>query len=226
MDLAQRVALVLIRLHPPAWRRRYADEVSALVEASPVSVRSVVDLARSGAGEWTRAGWRSVVIEPGQWPHPGRLAALWVLTALSYYAGIFIAQFVEAVYVAAVVLSYGMTDRALDVLSGRIDGVYYNVLPSLTPGIVVYVLVGLFLYFGLPALPVIAVARWSGLGRHFPFSTRLAVMVAFSTTAFWLPSSMPVFGGTVLGGWVLASGFFPRRPAAGPGANSTPMVNA
>lgn len=226
MTLARRVAFILIRLHPPAWRRRYADEVSALVEESPASFSSVLDLARSGVTQWTRATWRSVVIEPGRWPHPGRLVGLWLLTVMSYYAGIFIAQFVEAVYVGAVVLSYGMTDRAMEVLTGRIDGIYYNVLPPPVLGAVVYVLIGLFLVFGLPALAVIAAARWSGTGVRFPIATRAAVALSFSTVAFWLESGPPVLGGTLLAGWVLASAFFPRRPTIGPGASSTPMVHA
>jgi hypothetical protein len=226
MDLARRVALVLIRLHPPAWRRRYADEVSALVEQSPATPRSLVDLARSGAGEWTRAGWRSVVIAPGRWPHPGRVAGLSVLTVVALFVGTSLATFVEIAYYVSLLLSYGMPERAMEILAGQMNAFRPGTrLPPLSVVGIFDVFAFTFLWFGLPALPVIVGGRISGLGRRFPLTTRLAVALAFSTIAIWLLPARTI-AGTLFAGWVLASGFFPRRPAARPGANSTPMVNA
>jgi len=73
--------------------------------------------------------------------------------------------------------------------------------------------VAFFLWFILPALPVILVARMSGLGARYPLLTRVAVTLAFAALFIWLmpPRSM---AGALAAGWVFASGWFPRAPAA------------
>jgi hypothetical protein len=42
----------LLKLYPPAWRRRYEAEVAALLEESRGGTRSVVDVLRGAADAW------------------------------------------------------------------------------------------------------------------------------------------------------------------------------
>jgi hypothetical protein len=42
----------LIRLYPPAWRRRYGRELAELVATQPVSCRSAVDLVAGAVDAW------------------------------------------------------------------------------------------------------------------------------------------------------------------------------
>ena len=63
MNLARRAALVLIRLHPPAWRRRYGGEVSALVEVTSGGWRVPADLLWSAAHEWARTSREHAVLD-------------------------------------------------------------------------------------------------------------------------------------------------------------------
>lgn len=42
----------LLRLYPPAWRRRYEDEVAALLEEQRTGTRTVIDLIRGAADAW------------------------------------------------------------------------------------------------------------------------------------------------------------------------------
>ena len=42
----------LIRLYPPAWRRRYGRELAALLAAQPMSFRTGVDLVAGAVDAW------------------------------------------------------------------------------------------------------------------------------------------------------------------------------
>ena len=42
----------LIRLYPPAWRRRYGRELAELLAAQPVSFRTAVDLVAGAVDAW------------------------------------------------------------------------------------------------------------------------------------------------------------------------------
>jgi hypothetical protein len=42
----------LIRLYPPAWRRRYGRELAALLAAQPASFRTAVDLVAGAVDAW------------------------------------------------------------------------------------------------------------------------------------------------------------------------------
>ena len=53
--MRESLARRIVRSHPRAWRVRYEQEMLALLEASPVHWRTVVDLARGCASEWVRA---------------------------------------------------------------------------------------------------------------------------------------------------------------------------
>jgi hypothetical protein len=50
--MPNRVARWLVRHHPTWWRRRYQDEMLALIEQNPPDLEATVDLARSCAREW------------------------------------------------------------------------------------------------------------------------------------------------------------------------------
>lgn len=42
----------LLKLYPPAWRRRYEEEMAALLEEQRAGTRGVVDLIRGAADAW------------------------------------------------------------------------------------------------------------------------------------------------------------------------------
>jgi len=42
----------LLKLYPPAWRRRYEEEMAALLEEQRAGTRTVVDLIRGAADAW------------------------------------------------------------------------------------------------------------------------------------------------------------------------------
>ena len=90
----------LVGLYPPAWRRRYGDEMLAVLEADPVRARGRLDLLRgaldawlhppapsrvpaiaalAGGGLWTVAA-AGVVAQPVPPDWPGYLAEVVVLT--------------------------------------------------------------------------------------------------------------------------------------------------
>jgi hypothetical protein len=56
----------LVRLYPRAWRQRYGDELTALVESTSVSSRLVVDLLRGAAREWLRELAQPRRLTPGR----------------------------------------------------------------------------------------------------------------------------------------------------------------
>jgi hypothetical protein len=43
----------LLKIYPPAWRRRYEEEMAALLEEHRAGQRSVLDLLRGAADAWT-----------------------------------------------------------------------------------------------------------------------------------------------------------------------------
>jgi hypothetical protein len=93
-------AVSLVRLYPPAWRRRYGDEMLALLEVVPLRARERLDLVRgaldawlhpptpsrvpaiaalAGGGLWTVAA-AGVIAQPVPPDWPGYLAEIVVLT--------------------------------------------------------------------------------------------------------------------------------------------------
>lgn len=61
-------ATSLVRLYPPAWRRRYGDEMLALLEVGPLRSRVRLDLLRGAVDAW---------LHP---PTPSRVPAIAALT--------------------------------------------------------------------------------------------------------------------------------------------------
>ena len=55
-----RIARVIVRCYPAAWRRRYAEEMRSLLDETPSSWRSAADLTIGAIREWVapaHAGW-------------------------------------------------------------------------------------------------------------------------------------------------------------------------
>lgn len=73
---------LLLRLYPRAWRERYGEELSDLIDETGLTPRVAVDVARGAAREWTSqarlalAGGGTMVIGPA-WRHP----QMWALAA-------------------------------------------------------------------------------------------------------------------------------------------------
>ncbi len=92
---------LITRLYPRAWRERYGEELSDLIDETGISPRVAFDVARGAAREWTSnarlavAGGGTMVIGPA-WRHPRMWAviALFVLapTALFVLLSIFAYQ--------------------------------------------------------------------------------------------------------------------------------------
>jgi hypothetical protein len=74
---------LLTRIYPRAWRERYGDELSDLIDATGLTPRIAMDVARGAAREWTNAarfaltGGVTMVIGPA-WRHP----TSWALVSL------------------------------------------------------------------------------------------------------------------------------------------------
>jgi hypothetical protein len=88
--LARLIRLV-VRGYPRAWRERYEAEFLALIDDSPVTWRTVVDVLRSAGHEWARAAAARArdprVLEVGAdlgRTALGAYATAWVLCALFY----------------------------------------------------------------------------------------------------------------------------------------------
>ncbi len=102
---------LLIRLYPARWRRRYADELIDLLDATGVTPWIAVDVLRGALVEHGRA-WRSRVREGSQmtfhfaWRHPGAWAlvgALLLAPTLLFVAASALAHEVGAPGLAAAV---------------------------------------------------------------------------------------------------------------------------
>jgi hypothetical protein len=52
VERRRRLAALLLRSYPPSFRDRYGTELKALVDDSPPSTRTLLDLARGASGAW------------------------------------------------------------------------------------------------------------------------------------------------------------------------------
>jgi hypothetical protein len=43
---------VLLKLYPPSWRRRYGEELGALIDAQPVSIGNTIDVISGAIDAW------------------------------------------------------------------------------------------------------------------------------------------------------------------------------
>jgi hypothetical protein len=58
-ELVGRLARLLIRCHPPAWRRRYAAEMLAVLDQQEVTARTVLNLWISAVSAQLDPAWRT-----------------------------------------------------------------------------------------------------------------------------------------------------------------------
>ncbi len=86
MRAATRAGLALLALYPEAWRRRYGEEVSALLEDDPPRLRGLASMVR-GATEAhlrPRACWRGEITRSASMRlSVGALFACWMLVSLA-----------------------------------------------------------------------------------------------------------------------------------------------
>lgn len=89
-----RLGRVLLRCYPPAWRKRYGDELLELISDVPLTPRALVDVALSGIALHAHAARRALqgdtvmIIRPA-WRHPTAFAvvgALLILPTLFFVA--------------------------------------------------------------------------------------------------------------------------------------------
>lgn len=89
-----RLGRVLLRCYPPAWRKRYGDELLELISDVPLTPRALVDVALSGIALHAHAARRALqgdtvmTIRPA-WRHPTAFAvvgALLILPTLFFVA--------------------------------------------------------------------------------------------------------------------------------------------
>jgi len=171
--LRQRLAVAFIRLHPPAWRRRYAAEQLGLMDQYPsTSWRMVLDLARAAVRER---------LDPSQ--DAGRTG----LTA-------FLIQLVRAYLVVA----FAAAAARASVVSGALWlGLWRPSIPQswiwLTPRIFVreslphglgaaVLLTYALLYTAIVPLGL----KVAGIGRRWPTASRVAWAVAAGAFQIWL----------------------------------------
>lgn len=84
-----RLARLLVRAYPPAWRRRYGTEYAALLEEVPATPTSIADAlgtaitlrARSATRSLITSGGSAVTIDFGGW-HARTFAVVAILVAL------------------------------------------------------------------------------------------------------------------------------------------------
>lgn len=90
-----RVAILLLRCYPPAWRDRYGDELLALLADTSLTPRIAVDVAAGGFRQRARVarlavnGGMTMTIGPA-WRHPtafALLAAVLLLPTFVFVAG-------------------------------------------------------------------------------------------------------------------------------------------
>ena len=98
---------LLLRCYPPAWRRRYGDELLDLLSEDPLTVRVVVDVAATGLTLRLRParaalqGDTVMTIRPA-WRHPTAFAVMGALLILPTF-----------MFVAASLLSYELGFTAI-----------------------------------------------------------------------------------------------------------------
>jgi hypothetical protein len=80
-----RLSTLLVRLHPPAWRSRYGDEMQAMLDSQPLRGRDVLDLLRSAAREQL---WPTVGDPDGRRAVLARLAATALLTYVVFIVSV------------------------------------------------------------------------------------------------------------------------------------------
>ena len=217
MAARKRLARLAIGAHPPGWRRRYAEEVLALVAAAGVTWRHAFDLLRSAAGEWFSPSQR--------WDGPA--LERWLTAAIR----ILLVSTVAGAAGATVAFAVNMTEALVwDGLRYFVYGLPPKVVGNWFPnwdGLVpptwttIPVIYGWVLLCSTTGLPVLLVCALTGFARRYPRSAQWLSAVAFALLpmAMWLyagPGFPNYVAGTLVLGWVIARSFLAQPyPAAG-----------
>ena len=81
MDIAQRIGRLLLLCYPPAWRRRYGDELLELLAETRLTPRNAIDVAGAGIRQRAHAihgavqGGIAMTFGPA-WRHPTAFALI------------------------------------------------------------------------------------------------------------------------------------------------------
>jgi hypothetical protein len=100
MAVPDRLARLILRTYPPAWRHRYGAEMLALIDARPNAWSHVLDLARSSAGEWvarTRRAARPAIVAALIWT-ASRLGGAFAASLSVWLVGSVLAAGLAAVF--------------------------------------------------------------------------------------------------------------------------------
>jgi hypothetical protein len=112
--MRRRLTRMLLRSYSPAWRARYGDELTDLIEAAPLTPRVALDVVAAGLRQRMRVarlaleGGHAMTIGPA-WRHPTAFAALGALLLLPTF-----------LFVGASLLGY---ELGMDGVRGAVESV-------------------------------------------------------------------------------------------------------
>jgi hypothetical protein len=211
-----RLAGLVVRCYPHAWRDRYEPEMLALIEATPARPAIVIDLL-SGLlrerGVYRGTRWTALLI--------GRIAWAWIV-AMASVAALWILFVVTFAPYGAEWFGFDrsewMAKRLLDTRMVLQLATFY-ILPTML--------------IGLPGVVLLFIVR---VGRR-PWLARAAALSSFMLFSVWWDATLffsthgwrsvwgwsPEFGhfAAMIAGWLIAVWLFPRHSRA----NGTPAAD-
>ncbi len=184
-----RVAQMVLRCYPPAWRRRYAEEVRALLDESQPAWTVAVDLAAGAVREW-------VSPRHPAWPTRQALTRAQLTLFLAFYIGPLIITWLSQVFGGFVRSEVGPMPAAGDTVAAIMwtaattwltTGAIRNSVAVLRRSPRVPVMLGRNALIGLAVLALLVGIFESASG-------------APAISSFWLVSVMPFARNFTLGG--------------------------
>jgi hypothetical protein len=210
--LARRLQRIVVRAYPPAWRRRYAAEVLAVLEqSSDLGWPAVANLLRAAVTEWVRFALRPF----------GRLlrvAVASVLVAVTTYVA-----YVALIGPCAVAITMAISGEHVNLW------LYLEWLGSLRSGHLSRFLLGptVFLFYAVVIVsPLAAMCHLSGLGRAWPRVARAACASAAVMGAVYFVSDLGIALAVGAGVWTLAGLLFSSRSRRQHDVPATPTVQS
>jgi hypothetical protein len=187
MTLSRRVAHALLRCYPPAWRRRYAEEVRALVDESEAGWRLPANLGVSAAREWLSP-------RPAAWPTVSSLTRAHLATLFASWTGSIALAWVSVYLGETLRWSLGRLPESAGLLA---VGMWGGLSALIFTGSIRNAIA---LTRGLPRMPVM-------LGGNLLLGLLLTALVAGileraaedAPSSFWLMSLYPYFRAISLG---------------------------
>ena len=200
----------LVRCYPRMWRRRYENEILALLDEAGTGWRQVADLAQGVVREWLDPCQTEAAGDRGFWRQSGR----WLLVAVRAYVAMCLAC-------GALILAEWLSHESLAALRhpaslGLRDlvqlGEQMSFSLSTRACLIAAVLYG---YSLLWSAPIGWLLSATGVGRTSPRVALVLWMAAFQLFTTWI--AVRPFGWRDRGvlalaaaGWVLGRAMFPR----------------